>query len=240
MPHGQSKTRGLIMATGRLKTRPVERLTLADQVYTSLKRRIISGDLRPGERLKELEIARELGASRTPVREALSRLEQEGLVQPFPSGGLTVVKLSANDVKEIYGLLRVLETYGIRLAAERITAKQLDRLESLCTRAEQAGAEDIDRLIELNARFHDLLIEVTAHRRLKELVGQLRTALQPYRIVTMLRPDFHGSPQFRELMVHQHSEIAKALRVRDVERLVELVVEHSELGERTTLTHVWD
>ncbi|MGH9462537.1 MAG: GntR family transcriptional regulator [Vicinamibacteria bacterium] len=228
------------MPAGKLKTKSVERNTLADQVYTFLKKGIINGDLQPGERLKELEIAQSLGASRTPVREALSRLEQEGLVQPFPSGGLTVVKLSANDVKEIYGLLRVLESYGIRLAAERVTSKQLDRLEALCVRAEQLGAEEIDRLIELNGRFHELLIEVTAHRRLKELVGELRTALQPYRIVTMLRPDFHGSPQFRNLMVHQHSEIVRALRAREVDRLVDLVVEHNELGERTTLSHVWD
>jgi DNA-binding GntR family transcriptional regulator len=228
------------MPTGKLKSKAVERHTLADQVYTFLKKGIVTGDLQPGERLKELEIAQNLGASRTPVREALSRLEQEGLVQPFPSGGLTVVKLSANDVKEIYGLLRVLESYGIRLAAERITNKQLERLESLCARAEQLSTEDIDRLIELNGRFHELLIDVTAHRRLKELVTQLRTALQPYRIVTMLRPDFHGSPQFRDLMVHQHSEITKALRDRDIDRLVELVIEHNELGERTTLSHVWD
>ena len=228
------------MPTDKLKTKAVERHTLADQVYSFLKKGIIAGDLRPGERLKELEIAQSLGASRTPVREALSRLEQEGLVQPFPSGGLTVVKLSANDVREIYGLLRVLETYGIRLACEKITSKQLDRLETLCSRAEQLSTQDIDRLIELNGRFHELLIEATAHRRLIELVGQLRTALQPYRIVTMLRPDFHGSPQFRDLMVHQHSEIAKALRDREVDRLVDLVVEHNELGERTTLSHVWD
>lgn len=228
------------MPTGKLKSKAVERHTLADQVYTFLKKGIVTGELQPGERLKELEIAQNLGASRTPVREALSRLEQEGLVQPFPSGGLTVVKLSANDVKEIYGLLRVLESYGIRLAAERITNKQLERLESLCARAEQLSTEDIDRLIELNGRFHELLIDVTAHRRLKELVAQLRTALQPYRIVTMLRPDFHGSPQFRDLMVHQHSEITKALRDRDIDSLVELVIEHNELGERTTLSHVWD
>ena len=228
------------MPTGKLKSKAVERHTLADQVYTFLKKGIVTGELQPGERLKELEIAQNLGASRTPVREALSRLEQEGLVQPFPSGGLTVVKLSANDVKEIYGLLRVLESYGIRLAAERITNKQLERLESLCARAEQLSTEDIDRLIELNGRFHELLIDVTAHRRLKELVAQLRTALQPYRIVTMLRPDFHGSPQFRDLMVHQHSEITKALRDRDIDSLVELVIEHNELWERTTLSHVWD
>ncbi len=228
------------MPTGKLKSKAVERHTLADQVYAFLKKGIVTGELQPGERLKELEIAQNLGASRTPVREALSRLEQEGLVQPFPSGGLTVVKLSANDVKEIYGLLRVLESYGIRLAAERITIKQLERLESLCARAEQLTTEDIDRLIELNGRFHELLIDVTAHRRLKELVAQLRTALQPYRIVTMLRPDFHGSPQFRDLMVRQHSEITKALRDRDVDRLVELVIEHNELGARTTLSHVWD
>jgi DNA-binding GntR family transcriptional regulator len=227
------------MPTSKLRSKPVERHTLADQVYASLKKGILDGDLHPGERLKEVEIATSLGASRTPVREALSRLEQEGLVQPLSSGGLTVVELSPNDVEEIFGLLKVVESYAIRLAAERVTERQLERLKSLCARAEQLYVEDIGRLIELNRRFHEMLIDMADHRRLKALVGDLRTALQPYRIVTIMSPDFQRAGEFRDLMVNDHSEIVKALGEGNVGRLVKLVQDHNDLAKRITLRHVW-
>lgn len=227
------------MPTNKLKNRTVERLTLAEQVYSALKKGILEGDLRPGERLKELEIAQSLGASRTPVREALSKLEQEGLVQPFASGGLTVVELSEDDVVEIFGLLKVVESYAIRLAAEKITEKQLERLEGLCERAEQIGPNSVERLIEVNARFHHLLLEMTGHRRLIELVSQLRTALTPYRVVTIMAPAFQESTQFQQLMVRDHHDIVEAFRARDVERLVKLICDHNDRASNATLAHVW-
>ena len=149
------------MPASKLKGKMVEKHTLAHQVYASLKKAMLEGDLRPGERLKELEIAQSLGASRTPVREALSKLEQEGLVQPFPSGGLTVVELSTNDVEQIFGLLKVMDPYACKLALENITEKQLEKIESICARAEELTRKENERRIDLNQRFHAMMIEGT-------------------------------------------------------------------------------
>ena len=227
------------MPASKLKGKMVERHTLADQVYASLKKAMLEGDLRPGERLKELEIAQSLGASRTPVREALSKLEQEGLLQPFPSGGLTVVELSPNDVEQIFGLLKVVEPYACKLALENITEKQLEKIESICARAEELTREENERRIDLNQRFHAMLIEVTGHRRLIELVTNLRSAMQPYRIITMNSPEFQTSPEFLELMVRDHTEITRALRARDEERLVELILAHNEVAKRSLIDFIW-
>ena len=226
------------MPANKLKSKMLERHTLADQAYASLKKAMLEGDLRPGERLKELEIAKSLGASRTPVREALSRLEQEGLVQPFPSGGLTVVELSPDDVEQIFGLLKVVEPYACKLALENITEKQLEKIESICARAEGL-TEDNERRIELNRRFHEVLIEVTGHRRLIELVSNVRSAIQPYRVITMHSPEFQASPDFLALMVRDHTQIAQALRARDEERLVRLVHAHDEVAKRSLIDFTW-
>lgn len=207
----------------------VSRHTLAEQVYASLKRAIVNGDLQPGERLKELEIARSLGASRTPVREALSLLEQEGLVAALRSGGLTVVELAENDVEEIFGLIQVLESYAGRLAAERITEKQLERLDAVCRRAEQLGDDEHERLSELNWRFHELLIEASDQRRLQDLIRNLRAAMQPYRAVTLT------FDEFRSRSVSDHREMIALLRARAGERLERLMFEHIGVARRVTI-----
>ncbi len=220
------------MPTSKLRSRGVERLTLAEQVYSSLKRAILEGDLLPGERLKELEIAQSLGASRTPVREALSKLELEGLLKPLPSGGLTVVKLSADDVREIFGLIRVLESHAARLASGRITPEEIARLEGLCDEAERSDESHSEGLIELNRRFHETMISCSGSKRLQDLLSKLRSAMQPYRIVSL------GSPEFRRVTVQDHRDMIEALRARDENRLCRLVEDHLSLAERTTLTNV--
>ncbi len=213
----------------KLKARSVERRTLADQVYASVKQAILSGELRPGERLKELEVARLLGASRTPVREALSRLEQEGLVRPLKRGGLTVVELSERDVVEIFGLIKVLEAYAARLAAGKLTPPHLDKLDALCARAEQLGEDEADRLVELNRRFHEALIEGAGHGRLQELLTHLRLAMQPYRVVSL------ASPEFRKRSVADHRRMIDLLRAGEVDALVALVAEHLEVAQQVAL-----
>ncbi|MGH9323748.1 MAG: GntR family transcriptional regulator [Vicinamibacteria bacterium] len=210
----------------------MERQTLAVQVYASLKKAILEGDLLPGERLKELEIAQSLGASRTPVREALSKLEIEGLLKPLSSGGLTVVELSEGDVREIFGLIRVLESHAARLAAARVTAEELSRLESLCHYAEQDDESGSERLIELNRRFHEAFIACSGSQRLQDMLSNLRAAMQPYRIVSL------GSAEFRRITIRDHRGMIEALRVRDADRLCRLVEDHLSLAERTTLTNV--
>lgn len=212
----------------------VERLTLADQVYTSLKKAIVDGDLRPGERLKETEIALSLGASRTPVREALSRLQQEGLVRQMRSGGLTVVQLSEDDVREIFGLIMSLESYAARLAAERVTDEQLEHLRSICDRADALAQSGGDGLNEVNYQFHHALIDATGQRRLREIISNLRTAMQPYRAVTL------ATPQFRAQSVKDHRKMLDLLTQRDADRLSALVVEHLQTAQAITIAALSD
>jgi DNA-binding GntR family transcriptional regulator len=210
----------------------VERQTLAEQVYASLKKAIVNGDLEPGERLKELEIAQSLGASRTPVREALSWLEQEGLVKPLRSGGMMVVELAESDVEEIYGLLQVLEGYGAGLAAARITAKQLDQLESTCDRADRVSADEPERQSELNWRFHELVLEASGHERLQEIVRRLRSAMHPYRAVTL------ASEEFRTRCVPDHRRVITLLRTRDSAGVQQLMSDHIGAARDVTVAEL--
>jgi DNA-binding GntR family transcriptional regulator len=212
----------------------VERLTLADQVYTSLKKAIVNGDLQPGERLKELEIALSLGASRTPVREAFSRLQQEGLIRQVRSGGLVVVELSEDDVREIFGLIKALESYAARLAAERIGDRQLQRLRDICDEAAPLAESGREGLSELNYEFHQVLVQSTGQRRLQDLIVNLRTAMQPYRAVTLAKATF------RTKSVKDHRQMLELLARRDGEGLARLVTEHLEAAQEITIAALRD
>ncbi len=206
-----------------------QRQTLADQIYASLKQAIVAGDLRPGERLKEAEVALSLGASRTPVREAFSRLEHEGLVRSLRSGGSTVVELSETEMREIFGLIQVLETYAVRLASERITSSQIERLDEVCRRAEQLTESDREKLGELNRKFHQLVIEASGNQRLQILVGSLRSAMQPYRALTL------QSQKFRAASVQDHRRMIELLQAADAEALGRLMTAHLETAQQVTL-----
>lgn len=212
----------------------VERHTLADQVYASLKTAIIGGDLQPGERLKELEIALSLGASRTPVREALSRLQQEGLIRQLKSGGLTVVELAEDDVREIFGLIKVLESHAARLATEHITDEQLEHLRALCDRAEPLAETDLERLSELNYQFHEMLIAASGQRRLQDLIRNLRSAMQPYRAVTL------AAPRFRTRSVRDHRAMLDRLTRRDADGLAKLLGDHLDVAQEVTIAALRD
>jgi DNA-binding GntR family transcriptional regulator len=207
----------------------VERRTLAEQIYTSLKQAIVKGDLRPGERLKEIELAQTLGASRTPVREALSWLERERLVTPVAFVGLIVSELSESDVRDIFGLLRVLESYGARLAADHITPAQLNKLEANCTRADEFARKGDDRISDLNWDFHELLVESSGNKRLQEMVHSLRASMRPYRAVML------NSSQFREHSVEDHRELVALLRAKNHDKLEQLMAHHLEEAEEVTL-----
>ncbi len=206
-----------------------ERLTLADQVYSSIKQAIISGDLRPGERLREVEVAASLGASRTPVREALSRLEQDGLVKSLKTGGSIVVELSINEMREIFDLIQVLETYAVKAASERITPNQLEKLDMVCSRAERAAINNYETVGELNRTFHELIVDAAGSQRLKVLIGNLRSAMQPYRALAL------HSKKFREQSVRDHRRMIDLLKNGDTESLGLLMAKHLGEAQEATL-----
>ena len=155
---------------------------LAEQVYRRLKQEIHGGQLPPGLRLVERAIARAKGVSRTPVREALRRLHDEGLVEYRPGRGMVVASLSTEDLAEIYALREQLEGLAVREAARRRTEADLQALAAILQRAQSALAQgDLEGVRATNEEFHRHLVTLSGMRHLQRLVAQLRDRIEFYR-----------------------------------------------------------
>lgn len=184
-----------------------------DRVYTRLRADILDGVHPPGARLGEAELAEATGSSRTPVREALRRLEVEGLVEVLPHRGARVPDWTAEDLEEIYDLRMLLESAAARRAATRATAADLDRMDELCRLMEAAvepgAGQDLDRVAELNAEFHDIVRAAAASGR---LVSMLNAVVQ---LPLVMRTFHRYSPADLARSSAHHRELAAALRARD-------------------------
>lgn len=157
---------------------PVVVQPASEEVYRVLRRMILNGELREEGQLVERRLARQMNVSRTPVREALRKLEAEGLVERAPYRGLVVADLKSEDVAEISQVREVLEGLAARLAADRRTKAQVKSLRTLVTRMEKAqAAEDVEAFGRLHLRFHDALSEVAGSPRLYGLLSGLREYL---------------------------------------------------------------
>ena len=148
---------------------------LREVVCETLRDAIRSGILKPGERLMEIQLAEELGVSRTPVREAIRRLELEGYVIMMPRRGTYVANLSIRDVNEVFEIRTSLESLSSGLAAERITDDELERLQRLLV---QIGSYieigDMEKIVETDTEFHDLLYQASRNQRLVGIISRLR------------------------------------------------------------------
>jgi DNA-binding GntR family transcriptional regulator len=148
-----------------------------DKAYAAIYEALTAGRLRPGEHLAEERLAREIGVSRTPVREALRRLSTEGFVEFMPNQGGRVPSLSFDDVKEIFDLRVILEGYAASLAARKMTAAQIAELRNLCDGMEKAYAKRRSGYIEEisvgNRRFHRIILEASGGQKLSRLLPQL-------------------------------------------------------------------
>lgn len=200
---------------------------LADQVYRALKEAIVQGRLRPGDRLVEAEVASMLGVSRTPVREAFRRLQQEGFIT-VEARGAKVSKLTKRDILEIYACRRVLEGLAASLAARNRTEEDLRAMAEALDRAEQAIAGGLlDEAVRWNIAFHDHLIRASGNIHLMRLMDSLRTYAIQYRTVALhLRP--------RPLsVVEEHRQIYEAIAQGDAPWAEDLMKMHIANDMRT-------
>jgi DNA-binding GntR family transcriptional regulator len=185
----------------------IVRSPLGEQAYLQLLQRIERGDLATGAKLRDATIAAELGVSRTPVREAMVRLAREGVLSAEPGRGFRLAPMSAAEVREIGSILAALEPLALEQSAEP-TAEQLTRLGEVVRRLEQTRA-DIAACVELDDRFHRVLLEGCPNRRLLRLVETLRGGLRRY-VHHYLQRGGRVS-----LSTLQHTKIADALRKGD-------------------------
>jgi DNA-binding GntR family transcriptional regulator len=175
-----------------------------DQIYDSIKRKIILGDYRPGEKIFEAKIAREFEISRSPVREAVSALAQEGLLV-IEKSKITVYKPNLLDVEEIYQCRMALESLAAKLTAKLVSEEQLIEIEKTLIKTEKhLKEEDVNNNEEitlLNSQFHELIIQYCKNKHLQKQVNQLRSLTYYYR-----RNNIQGDK--RKLIIFQgHKEI---------------------------------
>jgi DNA-binding GntR family transcriptional regulator len=221
-PPAQTKANPLphLKMEGRSGSAPIERSErVADQVYRKLRRAIILGDFAPSSRLREVEIAASLGVSRTPVREAISRLIGDHLVKSLQNGGVEVGNASA-ELSEIYYIREALEACAARLAAKRITDEQLGRLRQLLEASQATSYFSYDDRAHINEQFHMLIAEASGSRRLAEMIGSLREFF--VHAAWLKRYDRNSALE----ALRQHKQLVSALSAHSENRVEQLVRQH--------------
>lgn len=196
-------------------------------VLGRLRHLILIGEYGPDERLIEEQLAKRLGVSRTPVRQALAMLEAEGLVGISPNRGATVCTFGLDDVWDVYDLRAVLEGHAARRAASRIEGPELDRLREVAAEMEgtkpgrfASHEEEVRWLVAANQEFHGTVVAASRNKRLRWLIE--RTVQVPL----VFKAFFWYGPGERAISNHYHRQIVRALEQRDAERAEILMREH--------------
>ena len=202
-----------------------EFLPLRDVVFNTLRRAILSGELKPGERLMEIHLANRLGVSRTPIREAIRKLELEGLVKIIPNKGAYVTGITRKDVADIYKIRSMLEGMCARWATKYITEKQIEELEEVLLLSEfhlrKRSDEQADQVTELDGKFHRILYEASNSRILEHVLSDF------HKYVQMARAKSVGEKNRAEKSIQEHREILEAIQKHD-----------GELAERLANRHI--
>ncbi len=159
-----------------------EFLPLRDVVFKTLRRGILTGELKPGERLMEIHLANRLGVSRTPIREAIRKLELEGLVTMIPRRGAEVANTTEKNLKDVLEVRQALESLAIELACERITPENKEALREKLNQVEEAARTgDSSAIASADVAFHDAIVEASGNVRLTQLVSNLGEQMYRYR-----------------------------------------------------------
>jgi len=193
--------------------------TRAEAVAAELRRLIATGELAPGQRLRQAEVATRFGVSTTPVREAFMSLARHGLVRQDAHRGVVVFAPSLSDLRETYEMRAVLEPLASELAVPQLTGGQIDVIRRVVVDMRTASPE---RYAELNRAFHCHLYEASGRPRLVETIDHLREAAATYLSLSVDRYD----PAYREAAHAQHEAIFEAVERRDAQRAAELVRRH--------------
>ncbi len=191
----------------------IQHSPLGDQVYAIIWDQIISHRLRPGDKISDLRLSEELGVSRTPIREALHRLAQEGIVRTQSRHGFFVTSFSSQDVGEVYDIRAALEMLTVRQALPKLADQELDEAQRALDASRQEivdgveGAEE--RWLASDRAFHGLLAERAGNRRLEAILTSLQTQIGVFQVYGI-----HSSP-LRLLSIEHHQAILAALKARD-------------------------
>ena len=205
-----------------LKVNENEYLPLRDVVFNTLRHAILRGEFKPGERLMEIQLANKLGVSRTPIREAIRKLELEGLVIMIPRKGAEVADITEKSLRDVLEVRKALEELAVQLACEKITQEELEELEKAGENFKKVlnRSKDITEVAEADVRFHDVIYMATDNQKLIHLLNKLREQMYRYRVEYLKNPDVH------EQLIQEHEEIVYHIKRREKAEATAVTCQH--------------
>lgn len=210
-----------------------EYLPLRDVVFHALRRAILTGELKPGERLMEIHLAQELGVSRTPVREAIHKLELEGLVTMMPRRGAQVAQISEKGLKDVLEVRRALDTFCAELACDRITPEEEKELVRACAAFEEAAkTKDATIIAKADVAFHDIIISSTGNERLVSTINNLAEQIYRYRFEYIKDENQHAR------LIEEHRALVDAILSKDAEKARKAAGIHIDNQEQSILSQI--
>lgn len=205
-----------------------EYLPLRDVVFQTLRQAILRGELQPGERLMEIKLADKLGVSRTPVREAIRKLELEGLVLMIPRRGAEVAEITEKSLRDVLEVRGALEDLAMDLACDRITADDIEKMKEAAEGfAVSLESGDVTEIAEADVKFHDIIYFATDNQRLIQLLYNLREQMYRYRVEYLKREEVH------ETLLKEHEHIIDCLKKRDKKAAKEAISVHIDNQMKT-------
>ena len=198
-----------------------EYLPLRDVVFNTLRQAILRGEIKPGERLMEIQLANKLGVSRTPIREAIRKLELEGLVLMIPRRGAEVAEITEKSLRDVLEVRGALEELAVKLACQKITDEQIQELRMAEKEFEMAlSSGDVTVYAEADVKFHDVIYRATDNQRLIQLLFNLREQMYRFRVEYLKREEAHGN------LLIEHRRIIETIANRDMDAAVDAVCQH--------------
>lgn len=210
-----------------------EYLPLRDVVFKTLRQGILTGELKPGERLMEIHLANKLGVSRTPIREAIRKLELEGLVTMIPRRGAEVAQITEKSMKDVLEVRKVLDNLSVELACERITEEEKEKLQNACADFEDAvKTGDFSMIAKTDVAFHDIIVAATRNIRLSQMVNNLAEQMYRYRFEYIKDSSQHGR------LVQEHEEICQGIVQGDRKKALAAIEAHIDNQEIAVLNQI--
>ena len=207
----------------KLKVNMNEYLPLRDVVFNTLRQAILKGELKPGERLMEIALAERLGVSRTPIREAMRKLEQEGLVVMIPRRGAQVANITEKDLNDVLEVRIALENVAIEKACARMTEEEMRRLWLAAKEFEHTIAEgNLVKLAEADVAFHEVIYQASDNKRLIQVLNNMREQTYRYRYEYV-----KGNSTYNQL-IDEHAKIIAGFEKKDSEYVKAIMHTHLE------------
>ena len=200
-----------------------EYLPLRDVVFKTLRQGILTGELKPGERLMEMHLAQRLGVSRTPIREAMHKLEQEGLVTMIPRRGAQVANISGKSLNDVLEVRVALESLAVELACDRITQEEIQELKRTCEIFERTTQEkelDATKITKADVQLHDVIVRATGNEKLQQMISNLSEYMYRYRFEYIKDASHHAR------LIEEHERLYEYIRSGDKINAVAEITEH--------------